>query len=138
MSAPEPTPEPTEQALKEAIAGFTEAAYARDVERTGDYLADDFQVVFTHPAPQVVDRASFLGMLPDFHTDEYTVSYELNVVDDHRAVNYKKVYMRSRVRGVERNGDFTSADYWLFQPGRGWAMWQRFSTPLSASTLPDA
>lgn len=134
----EPTSvEPSAEALDEAVAGFTDAAYARDVEATAQFLEPDFEVVFLHPEMQVNSRDAFLGMLPEFVTEEYTVMRERTVLDGDRGINYKFVRMRSSVRGVPREGEFSSADYWRFDPVHGWRMWQRFSTPLSAGTLPD-
>lgn len=131
------TSEPTEQALRAAMDGFTSSAYERDIEGTARFLAPDFQIVYMHPEKRVVDRSAWLTILPDFHTEEYTVTDEILALEGDRAVSYKFVRMRSVLRGIRRDGNFTSADYWIFRPGDGWKMWQRFSTPLTAAALPE-
>lgn len=122
-----------EQSLEDCINSGT----VSNPEWAERYLDDEFQLVYMYPIRRVVDRASWLRTIPNFRLDEWTVKNELLTIRGNTAIHNRLVFMRSEVRGVVRDGEFSCADCWIFHPGQGWRLWQRFSTPLTSVALPE-
>jgi hypothetical protein len=126
---------PPDDSLTQRIARYSDAVLASDVSLAERHLEESFTIVFLYPAYRVVDRAHWLGLLPDFRVERWDVQHEHLSTHVSTAAHYRLAYMQSTASGVERSGLFSVADYWVLRPGRGWLLQQRFSTPLAAPAL---
>lgn len=123
--------------LEERIAAYSRNVRARDASEAARLLADDFAVVFVYPDARIVSREKWLEMIPDFHSKQQDIEHQVMRSRGDVAVVYRRIFMCSEVRGVQRNGIFASSDTWVRDPQRGWLLWQRLSTPIEADALPD-
>lgn len=111
------------------------AIEARDVEAAAEFLAADYALVVTHPEPAVLPRAAWLGMLPDYDVRAYEIQHRSVELRPGLAVVTQRVDMTAVVNGADRSGLFVLVDLWI-EEGGAWRVWRRFSTPLSAGSLP--
>jgi ketosteroid isomerase-like protein len=118
------------------LEGWQAAIERRDVAAAGEYLDDDFALVIVQPAPTFMPRAQWLALLPEYFVTGYEVQERIIDVDGDLALVLQRVHMDATVRGMDRSGTFVLTDAWR-RSRRGWHLWRRHSTPLTAGTLPS-
>jgi hypothetical protein len=127
----------TPGALRQRITDYPGVAATGDPEATAVYLADDFSIVFVHPARQIVSKDEWLALIGEIETRNYRIVEEtLTVHPAGFATHHVLVQMDTTMRGVVRAGSFAMTDVWKLDVDGVWRLWQRHSVPLGASTLP--
>jgi len=127
---------------EEAILGreeeWRDALQARDADRCGAILAEDYALELLQPVAARMEREAWLALLPDYVVHAWDVEERLVAVDGDTATVLMRVNMRATVAGEDRSGPFVITDVWRRDPGDGvWRVWRRHSTPLSAGRMPD-
>ncbi len=113
------------------------ALEARDPEAAAVYLADDYALVVTDPRPTLIPRAEWLLLLPDYDIRAYEIQHREVSVRAGVGVVVQRVTMTAVVAGADRSGIFVLVDLWSEDDGV-WRVWRRYSTPLSAGSIPRA
>ena len=117
-------------------AAWTKAIIDRDVNAAVDVIHDDYALVLVHPTPATVARDEWLRTLPDYIVSDWIVQQSTwDTHGDDVAVHFQLVDMCAVVLGQPRDGLFAITDVWLRGP-RGWRVWRRHSTPLTAGAIP--
>ncbi|MEZ2388556.1 nuclear transport factor 2 family protein [bacterium RCC_150] len=127
----------TPEALRQRIIDYPGVAMTGDAEATAVYLADDFTIVYVHPAPQIVSKDEWLTLIGEIETRDYRIVEEtLTVHPEGFAAHHALAQMDTTMRGVVRDGSFVMTDVWKLEVDGVWRLWQRHAVPLSATTLP--
>ena len=109
----------------------------RDVAAAEGILAEEFALVFAHPAAAVVPRQAWLTVLPDYIVHSNDIEAQTIDIDGDWAAVLHVHRMNATVQGQDRSGLFVISDVWRRRDGT-WRLWRRHSTPLTAGSLVDA
>ena len=127
-----------ERDLLAAIDRFQACGERRDVAGADALLHERYALVLVQPHEVVMPRDRWLALLPDYLIHRY--ERHALVVDEQGdcGVSVQRASMSATVLGEDRSGDFVISDVWLRDDTRGWLLWRRHSTPLSAGRMPGA
>ena len=125
----------TDQALLERMTEFERVLRERDGDLAEVCLHEDFALVLVQPSPVTMPRVQWLALLPDYVVHSWRVEEQVIDVGGDSAAVLQRIDMQATVLGGDRSGTFVITDIWRRGP-RGWRLWRRHSTPLSAGVLP--
>ncbi len=127
----------TEDDLTRRSEEFDRVVLSRDLELAADVLAEDYALVLVQPEPQVVPRAAWLTVLPDYVVHAWEVQEQIFEVRGDLGTVLQRIRMDATVLGEDRRGAFVVSDLWVVE-GDVWRVWRRHSTPLSAGPMPGS
>lgn len=117
------------------MENFERCVLERDVQLAETVLDADYALIPTNPTLQIVPRAMWLGMLPDYVVHSWAVEDKMLHVTGDRAASAQRIDMQATVLGVDRSGLFIVTDIWQCDEG-DWHIWRRHSTALSPAPMP--
>ena len=127
----------TDESLTSQMANFERCVLERDQQLAETVLDEGYALVIVQPAPAAMPRAGWLQTLPDYIVHFWEVQEQTVEIDGDTAAVFQRLDMRATVQGADRSGLFITTDVWRLRDD-GWRVWRRYSTPLSAASLPDS